>query len=514
MMYYQQQQQQPSAYPVDYYGSGSYPNPQQQASSGPTAYPGALQQQHQGYPQHQQQQPQRVKIHNPYLTRSNSEVSSNDPSTPTAVLSPGPVYQPNNNSNMMMGGGAPAGTRHIYIPSAHHQQQQQQHQMQMMMMASQQQQQQQMEFGFAQQGSSGAAAAAAGGGQQPYAPIITTEELMQHSGTFVELARSAAGSSFIQSALRPGLDWTVPNAAILAEELLPAASDLLLDAHGCYVIKSLMERIPVQQLHGFAVSIAMDEQLIFSMCTHSLHTRRVVQFLIDMIGVELMGNVLITRCVEISMTQQGCIIMQRAMDVAAEPLRTHLFTTIFAHLLRFAFDPFANYVVQHMLEVGDREASSRAVKAAFCGHVIRLSCNKFASNVMEKCLFHLTEDAQHELLLEMYDITDDELHGMLQDSFGNYMIQSSIALANQKDVAFINDKLKNVLQRTPYGHKIESRLERRLKGRPVGTRSPQIGANSKTSRFARGGAGGGNGGGRGGGANGAGGPHDLVEEPW
>ena len=261
-----------------------------------------------------------------------------------------------------------------------------------------------------------------------------------------------------------------------------------------------MERIPLPQLHDFAVGVASDEQLIFSMCTHSLHTRRVVQFLIDMIGVELMGGVLISRCPEISMTQQGCIIMQRAMDVAAEPLRSALFSTIFVNLLRFSFDPFANYVVQHMLEVGDREASSRAIKAAFHGHVVRLSCNKFASNVMEKCLFHLTEDAQHELIMEMYEITEDEIHAMLQDSFGNYMIQSSIALATQRDVLYISEKLKNVLQRTPYGHKIESRLERRLKGRPVGTRSPQIGANSKNSRFARGGA--------------RHGQDHLIEEPW
>jgi hypothetical protein len=434
MMYFQHQQQ--PAFPVDCFSS---------TLQQPTPFGVSVHAPFYSIPNQQQQQSgPRVKIHNPYLQRS-EEAPDNS------------VSFGNSSMNTQL---------------FHHQQQQHQ---------------------LAQMSANAA-----------YAPSITTEELMQHCGTFVELARSAAGSSYIQSALRGGCEHTMANAALLATELFPASSDLLLDAHGCYVIKSLMERIPLPQLHEFAVGIALDEQLIFSMCTHSLHTRRVVQFLIDMIGVELMGKVLVSRCVEISTTQQGCIIMQRAMDVAGEPLRSALFTTIFANLLRFAFDPFANYVVQHMLEVGDREASSRAVKAAFRGHVIRLSCNKFASNVMEKCLFHLTEDAQHDLIVEMYEITEDELHSMLQDSFGNYMIQSSIALASQRDVNYINDKLKNVLQRTPYGHKIESRLERRLKGRPVGTRSPAIGANSKNSRFARGG--------RNGGSNNGG--TELMEEPW
>ena len=430
------------AFPVDYYGM------QQQQQPGYTV-------QSQGFNLYRAgppaagggQQPAKVMIHNPYLARP--EESAVNHGGMVRVMA-GPPIQ-------------------VYMPTVQQQQQQ---------------------------------AIAMPSGPNAYAPFVSTEELMQHCGTFVELARSAAGSSYLQSALRSGSEYSVGNASLLAAELLPASSDLILDAHGCYVIKSLMERIPIAQLHDFAVGIALDEQLMFSMCTHSLHTRRVVQFLIDMIGVDFMGKVLITRCVKISTTQQGCIIMQRAMDVAAEPLRSTLFNSIFTHLLRFAFDPFANYVVQHMLEVGDREASSRAVKTAFRGHVVRLSCNKFASNVMEKCLFHLTEDAQHALIAEMYEITEEELHCMLQDSFGNYMIQSSIALASQRDVLYINDKLKTVLKSTPYAHKIKSRLERRLKGQPVGTRSPAIGANSKNSRFARGSRGGGNNG------------QELVEEPW
>ena len=320
-----------------------------------------------------------------------------------------------------------------------------------------------------------------------YAPqFVSTPELLAQQGRFVELARTATGSSFIQAALREGPQNPEVgfHLEVIASELIPAIGDLMLDAHGCYVIKTVMERLAPEQLQNVVQTIAADPQLVYSMCTHSLHTRRVVQFLMDNIDVTFITEVLVERCEEVATTQQGCIIMQKAMDLTQLPATSRLLQVIYTHLLSFAVDPFANYVVQHLLEVGEREVTSKAVLTAFKNNVAFLSCNKFASNVMEKCLFHLTPAAQHELIMEMYNMTEDQLHAMLQDSFGNYIIQSSIALASFNDVFFINEKLRIVLQRTPYGHKIEARLERRLKGKPVGTRSPQIGANSKTSRRA------------------------------
>jgi len=181
------------------------------------------------------------------------------------------------------------------------------------------------------------------------------------------------------------------------------------------------------------------------------------------------------------MTQQGCIVMQRAMDVAQGRSRAALYHGIYQNLVRFAMDPFANYVVQHLLEVGDRAQNSQEFSGQFLQNCIELSCNKFASNVMEKALFHLDEATQHNLLFAIYSSGEDALYRMLQDSFGNYLIQSSIALAPYQDVQFMADKLRPVLQRTPYGHKIEGRLERRLKGKAVGTRSSAIGSTFKSN---------------------------------
>ena len=50
-----------------------------------------------------------------------------------------------------------------------------------------------------------------------------------------------------------------------------------------------------------------------------------------------------------------------------------------------AQDPFGNYVVQYVLELGHPEATA-AIMRQLCGHYADLAQQKFSSNVVEKCL--------------------------------------------------------------------------------------------------------------------------------
>jgi hypothetical protein len=298
---------------------------------------------------------------------------------------------------------------------------------------------------------------------------IPTFEDLETMGDLVNQARTASGSSFIQAAVKEGSD---PRCLFFIwAQLAPQLPDLLLDAHGCYVIKTLLEQLPKAEVEQVLLAISNDDQLGFSVCTHSLHTRRVVQHIIENIDGSFLCDLMSRHCREIATTQQGCIVMQRSMDNAPQgPSRDKLFNAVCVNLVDFAKDPFANYVVQHLMEIGDRTPTATSMWSAFRGRVVELACNKFASNVIEKCLFHCTAEVQHEMLVEMYSVGPQMLYNMLQDSFGNYIIQSSIALATFRDIAFIDQQLRPVLAHTPYGYKIEARLDRRLKGKPVNSR--------------------------------------------
>lgn len=431
--HYQQQQQQFGGRPTIFAPSGPVQQIVYAAAPHQLAMPSQLQHVEQQFQQQQQPQQQpRNRVHNPY--------GANVVGTPTGsplTVTAAPFTPASASPNVDFATAVPEGhSHHSHGHGGHghhhgnhrghaHQQHSAMHQLH-----------------------------AAGNGKAHFANPVSTEELLSQQGQLASLARTANGSSFIQAALRDNNELST-NLSIIWNELETSFADLLLDAHGCYVTKTVMERLQPEQLQQAVAYIAADEQLVFSLCTHSLHTRRVVQFLMDTVDCTFLIVTLVNRCAEVAMTQQGCIVMQRAMDVAAEPLRSELFAAIYANLLIFAVDPFANYVVQHMLEVGSRAANSQAILNAFSGHVLELSCNKFSSNVVEKSLVHVEPEVQHALLMEMYSVDDEILLAMLQDSFGNYLIQSSIALADYKDVFFINEKLRSVLDRTPYGYKTD-----------------------------------------------------------
>lgn len=63
-----------------------------------------------------------------------------------------------------------------------------------------------------------------------------------------------------------------------------------------------------------------------------------------------------------------------------------LVTEITYHALTLVQDPFGNYVVQYVLDLGEPRFSDGLIRR-FIGHVCALSVQKFSSNVMEKVIF-------------------------------------------------------------------------------------------------------------------------------
>jgi hypothetical protein len=56
---------------------------------------------------------------------------------------------------------------------------------------------------------------------------------------------------------------------------------------------------------------------------------------------------------------------------------------IISHALTLVQDPYGNYVVQYVLELGDAKFSDRLIRQ-FIGNLSKLSIQKYSSNVMEK----------------------------------------------------------------------------------------------------------------------------------
>lgn len=71
----------------------------------------------------------------------------------------------------------------------------------------------------------------------------------------------------------------------------------------------------------------------------------------------------------------------------------------------FVKDPFANYVVQFVLELRD-SGVNHLIGQGLLGSLLLLSVKKFSSNVIEKCLEHTTAETKAQMVNEIMTGTD------------------------------------------------------------------------------------------------------------
>ncbi|CAC9548389.1 PUF1 / Pumilio family (PUF) protein 1 [Leishmania donovani] len=185
-------------------------------------------------------------------------------------------------------------------------------------------------------------------------------------------------------------------------------------------------------------------------------------------------------CIDICKNRQGCCIIQKCLQHAPKPYHTTIINTVLNNSLKLVQDPFGNYVVQFILDKQQdingskkEDADDDAVPTApnytnqiirqMLHHVAELSCNKFSSNVIEKCLKTSSPDVRQLLVDEL--TAPHVLPKLLTDSFANYVIQTAISTASDDgQLTQLRDAiipLQSLLKNSPYGVKIESKLSRR-----------------------------------------------------
>nr|GFB65907.1 pumilio homolog 4 [Tanacetum cinerariifolium] len=94
-----------------------------------------------------------------------------------------------------------------------------------------------------------------------------------------------------------------------------------------------------------------------------------------------------------------------------------------------------------------------------------MSLQKFASNVVEKCLAYGSLEERELLVKEMLGSTDENepLQAMMKDPFGNYVVQKVLETCDDQTHEFILSRIKvhlAALKRYTFGKHIVSRVEK------------------------------------------------------
>lgn len=316
------------------------------------------------------------------------------------------------------------------------------------------------------------------------------KELKDH---IYDSAKDQNGCRFLQKKLD---DKDPKEIELIFEEVFPHITELMTDPFGNYLCQKLVEHCNDTQKTSIIKSVSNDLVKI----SMNMHGTRAVQKLIECLTTpkqiklvirslkshvvalikDLNGNHVIQkclqklvpkdkqfiydavagRCVEVATHKHGCCVLQRCVDSAAPDQKDLLNKEIIHHALSLVQNPFGNYVVQYILDLGDAEVNNQVIRK-FLGSINVLSTNKFSSNVIEKCFRISNSVTRQEMINELACLQG--LEAVLQDSYGNYVIQTALSVADPQQFEVLSRVLKPqipLIKNTPFGKKIENRLNK------------------------------------------------------
>ncbi|KAE8661585.1 thioredoxin-like 3-2 [Hibiscus syriacus] len=264
------------------------------------------------------------------------------------------------------------------------------------------------------------------------------------------------GSRFIQQKLETS---TEEEKNKIIPKIIPHARALMTDVFGNYVVQKFFEHGTESQRAELASQLTGH---VFPLSLQ-MYGCRVIQKALEVVDMdqqtrmvaELDGSIM--KCVR---DENGNHVIQK-FTFCACPLST-------IHALALCVPDMFNSVCEHVLEHGKPHERSTII-SKLAGQIVKMSQQKFACNVVEKCLTFGGPE-EHQIL------------AMMKDQFGNYVVQKVLETCDDKNLELLLYRIKvhlNTLKRYTYGKHIVARVEKL-----IATGERRIGLLSGLSSFA------------------------------
>ncbi|XP_028772600.1 pumilio homolog 12-like [Neltuma alba] len=236
--------------------------------------------------------------------------------------------------------------------------------------------------------------------------------------------------------------------------------NISLNMHGTRAVQKLLEHVTTRNQRAIIMSALTPGVVAL---TKDINGHHVVLHCLKQLSVEEnrhLLNEVANRCFEIATDKSGCCVLQQCVNHAEGAIKDHLVYEIVQHVLKLAKDCYGNYVVQHLISLRIA-AVTESMLIRLQGSFVSLSCNKYASNVVEKFLLEAGEKYSTPIILEL--LQDRYASMLLVDPFGNYVIRSALVVSK----GHIRDALLVLIERNSskmrtnlYGKKLLARFDR------------------------------------------------------
>ncbi|EED95072.1 predicted protein, partial [Thalassiosira pseudonana CCMP1335] len=291
------------------------------------------------------------------------------------------------------------------------------------------------------------------------------------SGHIIEFCLDQNGSRFIQQRLE------VADAAekrAVMSEVIPNMSELQNDVFGNYVVQKLFE-FGNDEMKADLKGALTNNMISLSL---QMYGCRVIQKALESLDYEVLcellkefkqsvlmciqdqnGNHVMQKCIEVMSIKAkeaefivddvlanvetlcchpyGCRVLQRMLEHCVEFQKTATLDEIQLVHKTLLDDQYGNYVIQHVLQYGRDSDRDSLLKIIVENDLLKLSRQKFASNVVEKLLKYGNARQRNAIVREMLQVVNESgtsqegvgstvLLLMVRDAYANYVVQTAI----------------------------------------------------------------------------------------
>mmetsp|Transcript_5970 Transcript_5970/g.13564 ORF Transcript_5970/g.13564 Transcript_5970/m.13564 type:complete len:875 (-) Transcript_5970:281-2905(-) len=148
-----------------------------------------------------------------------------------------------------------------------------------------------------------------------------------------------------------------------------------------------------------------------------------IQFIVD----DVLANVKTLCC-----HPYGCRVLQRMLEHCVAFQKMVTLDEIQLCHKALLDDQYGNYVIQHVLQYGRESDRDSLLSIIVANDLLKLSRQKFASNVVEKLLKYGNSNQRNTIVREMLKVVNEGETGssvlllMVRDAYANYVVQTAI----------------------------------------------------------------------------------------
>ena len=166
---------------------------------------------------------------------------------------------------------------------------------------------------------------------------------------------------------------------------------------------------------------------------------------------------------EIIKTKSGCCVFSKVLLNILENDLTNMVDIIITNINQFINDEFGNISLKRIIKLNNENYNNKIFNC-IKDNIIRLSCQKFSSNVIEACIDNTT--SLKKKTIEKLIENENNIHDLILDQYGNYIVQNALQNAEQKEFDIIIEHIKEnekKLRQSQYGKIIIEKIMKNYK---------------------------------------------------